>query len=291
VVHDEAAAVPEVEGRDGEGGAVAAEGEALGEPLLDPEPRRLLERGGELRHDPPLRHERVHGARRRHGLRGQGSRALVLLPDPAREADEDARVHEARDDEQQHGRQRHQRELPHESEPDGVAADEQGDVHQEVGHLLAQRVQHDEAVVGHAGHHVGHRAGLEVEELHVLPENRLQVPRPHPLRRPRPAVSLVRINYATRCVSGVRVECVSRARRSGSVGVRGCDVVVVCAARSPWCACLPVLTEEAATSGGANDSHGVVEQVVRIMARRQGMEVAACVSCASFVCFSLLASV
>jgi hypothetical protein len=29
---------------------------------------------------------------------------------------------------------------------------------------------------------------------------------------------------------------------------------------------LPVLMEEAATSGGANDSHGVVEQVVRIMA-------------------------
>jgi hypothetical protein len=31
-------------------------------------------------------------------------------------------------------------------------------------------------------------------------------------------------------------------------------------------ACLPVLSEEAAMSGGDNGSHGVAEQVVRIMA-------------------------
>jgi hypothetical protein len=38
---------------------------------------------------------------------------------------------------------------------------------------------------------------------------------------------------------------------------------------------LSVLTEEATTSGGANNSRGVTEYVIRIMARRQGMEVVA----------------
>jgi hypothetical protein len=194
VVHDEAAAVPDVERPDGEGDAVAADGDALGEPLLDAEPRRLLERGGELRHGAALGHERVHGAHGRDGLLGDGARPRVLLPDPAREADEDAAVHEARDDEQQHGRQRHQREVPQQREPDGVAAQEHGAVHHEVGHLLAQHVLHHQAVVGDAGDHLRRRPHLEVEVLHVLPEHRPQVPLPHPrrlpLRRARPAVPL-----------------------------------------------------------------------------------------------------
>uniref|UniRef100_A0A0E0NB02 Uncharacterized protein n=1 Tax=Oryza rufipogon TaxID=4529 RepID=A0A0E0NB02_ORYRU len=194
MVHDEAAAVPDVEGPDGEGDAVAADGDALGEPLLEPEPRRLLERCRELSHGGPLRHERVHRARRRHGLLGDGAGAGVLLPDPAGEADEDAAVHEPRDDEQHHRRQRHQRQPPQQREPDGVAAGEHGGVHDEVGHLLAQHVLHHEAVVGHAGDHLRRRPLLQVEVLHVLPEHRPKVPCPHPrclpLRRPRPAIPL-----------------------------------------------------------------------------------------------------
>uniref|UniRef100_A0A0E0G332 Uncharacterized protein n=1 Tax=Oryza nivara TaxID=4536 RepID=A0A0E0G332_ORYNI len=41
--HDEAASVPDVEGQDGEGDAVATDGDALGKPLLEPQSHRLLE--------------------------------------------------------------------------------------------------------------------------------------------------------------------------------------------------------------------------------------------------------
>nr|CAB3446859.1 unnamed protein product [Digitaria exilis] len=172
VVHDESAAVPEVERRDGhQHGVAGANREALGEPLPEPEPQRLLERGGEPRHGAPLRHERVHGARRRHGLLGDGARARVLLPDPARDADDDAAVDDPGDDEQEHGGQGHECQPPHGRERHGVAAQKRGHVHHKVGHLLGQGVLHDEAVVGHAGDHLGGRAGPEVEVLHVLPEH------------------------------------------------------------------------------------------------------------------------
>ena len=46
MVHDEAAAVPDVEGVDGEGDAVGAEGDALGEPL--PEATALILDGLEV---------------------------------------------------------------------------------------------------------------------------------------------------------------------------------------------------------------------------------------------------
>uniref|UniRef100_A0A0E0JWL8 Uncharacterized protein n=1 Tax=Oryza punctata TaxID=4537 RepID=A0A0E0JWL8_ORYPU len=196
--HDEAASVPDVEGQDGEGDAIAADGDALGEPLLEPKPCRLLQRRQELSHGGSLRHERVHRPHRRHGLLGDGTGVAVLLPDPASEADDDAAVHERRDDEKHQRRQRHQHELPHQREPKCVAADEHGGVHHEVWHLLAQHVLHHKAVVGHAGDHLRRRPLLQVEILHVLPEHRLKVPRPHPrrlpLRRPHPAIPLCLYN-------------------------------------------------------------------------------------------------
>uniref|UniRef100_A0A0E0G314 DUF834 domain-containing protein n=2 Tax=Oryza nivara TaxID=4536 RepID=A0A0E0G314_ORYNI len=106
MVHDEAAAVPDIEGQDGEGDAVAADGDALGEPLLEPEPHRLLQRRRELSHGGPLRHERVHRPHRRYGLLSDGTSVGVLLPAPASEADDDAAIYETRDDEQKHRWQR-----------------------------------------------------------------------------------------------------------------------------------------------------------------------------------------
>jgi len=211
VVHDEPAAVPNVEGEDGIGDAVAADGDALGEPLLQAERYQLLQRGGEPRRGAPLRDERVHGAHRRDRLLGDGARAPVLLPDPARQAELDSAVEQAGDDEQQHGRQRHHREPPLQREPDGVAAHERGDAHHEVGQLLAQHVLHHQAVVGDAGDHLRRRAaGLEVEVLHVLPEHRPKVTQPHPrrlpLRRPRPAVPLCS-NVKKKIHGGVREAC------------------------------------------------------------------------------------
>ncbi|RWW36753.1 hypothetical protein BHE74_00058196, partial [Ensete ventricosum] len=59
--------------------------------------------------------------------------------------------------------------------------------------LLAEDVLDDEAVAGDAGDDLGHGGGVEVEVLHVLPQDRLQVSRSHThglsVPRPRPTVS------------------------------------------------------------------------------------------------------
>ena len=81
VVHDEAAAVPGDECPYGKGDAAAADGDALGEPLSEPESRGLVERGGEPRHGARLRRKRVHHA---HGRDGHGARARTAPGSGAR---------------------------------------------------------------------------------------------------------------------------------------------------------------------------------------------------------------
>ncbi|RWW36754.1 hypothetical protein BHE74_00058198 [Ensete ventricosum] len=135
VVHGNPAAVPSYEGPDGEGDGVAADGDALGEPLTQAEFDGILERVREHAHGAQLGDGGVGSAHGGDSLLRDGAGLLVLITDILRQVHEYPGIHDARYDEKQEGGEGNQREPPHHDEPDGVAADKQRYVLHEVGHL------------------------------------------------------------------------------------------------------------------------------------------------------------
>lgn len=112
VVHDKAAAIPGHEGPDGEGDAVAAHSQALGEALAEAELDGALEGGGEPGHGLGLANKGVDGADGGDGLLGYDAGLVVLEADLHGHVHEHAAVDEAGNKEYKEEGQCYQRHPP-----------------------------------------------------------------------------------------------------------------------------------------------------------------------------------